>query len=215
MLYRRFRLLAAAVCLVALLAATGDARAARVEGQVFDQQGESLAGVSVVVSEVPQAGRVARVPGTEPVPPTRVASALTDEHGFFVIELGARSFRGEVFVGCENTESWDGLRYAVPPPREIGDDLRRDRDVTVTFRVEDAPGWHELVREIERVGGPDSKRGKILRRRGMPPETLVTLDGRVEWRYKGVTFVFEGGELTDIVRDDARVAGGREMGDGA
>jgi hypothetical protein len=207
--------LLAAGCAVAVLCLTAPSLAAEVRGQVFDASGDALEGVTVAVFEQARGGRSVFGGSEQPPEPTRVASDETDAQGLYRIELGARKFTGEVFVRCVGGPGWDDLRYALPEPRDIGRELRRGKDVSATFRVEDAPGWHELQREIERVGGLDSKRGKILRRRGMPPETLTTVDGRVEWRYPGVTFVFDGEELVDIQRQPSRAAGGSAGGEGA
>jgi hypothetical protein len=189
--------------------------AAQVRGQVFDASGEPIAGVKVAVVEVEGGGRGV-FGGDETAPEElRVASDRTDQQGLFEIELGARSFSGDVFVRCVPGPGWDGLRYALPDPKEVTRELRRGEDVSATFRVDDAVGWRELKREIERVGGRDSKRGKILRKRGHPPEVLTTVDGREEWRYPGVTFVFEAGELVDIERRPAQVSDERSGGEGA
>lgn len=204
---------AALACGACLLSAS--AEASQVSGQVFDASGEPIAGVEVVVVEVEGGGR-GLFRGDETAPEElRVASDRTDEQGLFEIELGARSFGGDVFVRCAPGPGWDELRYALPEPKEVTRELRRDEDVSATFRVEDAAGWLELKRQIERAGGPDSKRGKILRKRGHPPEVLTTVGGREEWRYPGVTFVFEAGELVDIERRPARASERRSGGEGA
>lgn len=206
-LIRAALLLAVAACGLAL-----PAEAAAVRGQVFDAEGEPLEGVLVGVFEREDSGGGLFGSRRKAPEKVRVATDRTDSQGLFEIELGAREFRGDVLVGCVPDEGWDRLRHALPEPRDVGRDLRRGGDVAVTFRVEDAPGWRELAREIERVGGPDSKRGKILRKRGHPPDRLITLDGREEWRYPGVTFVFEQGELVEIRRDSQRAAQGRASG---
>jgi hypothetical protein len=210
---RRLRLLSVA-CALTLICVGAPVLAAEVRGQVFDSSGEPLAGVTVAVFETEGGGRSV-FGGSEPAPePTRVASTQTNEQGLYTIELGARQFGGDVFVRCVGGPGWDDLRYALPKPRDVTRELRDGKDVSATFRVRDAPGWHELQREIQRAGGPNSKRGKILRRRGLPPETLTTVEGRVEWRYPGVTFVFEGEELVDIQREPSRASGRRASGEG-
>jgi len=97
-------------------------------------------------------------------------------------------------------------------PREATLDLRREGRAIVNCLVRDASGWRELAHEIARNGGPQSKRGQILRRYGMPPERLTRADGRVEWRYASVTYVFEGDTLVEARRHGAEARADRRRG---
>ncbi|RMG48482.1 MAG: hypothetical protein D6718_01740 [Acidobacteria bacterium] len=180
-----------------VLAATAIAALAQgavVEGQVFDDAGRPVPGVVVqVVAQ--QAGFLQRLTG-KPPRATEVGRAVTDDSGLFRIELPSAPLHGRLFAWCGATGPWDGLRYERPAPRDITRDLRRGH-ASVVFRLPDAHAWAELRREIDRAGGPESARGRILRHHGLPPERVVGLDGREEWIYPGVTYVFSGGELVE------------------
>lgn len=166
-----------------------------VEGQVFDREGQPLAGIRVEVHEMTTS---LSLPGLERQGKQRLlATGHTDGQGFFRLDLGSGPFHGRVLLECGSPDNWDRVRYAPPAPRDITRDLRRSSRAVQTVLVEDASGWAELVASIARAGGPETKRGKILRRYGHPRETVTLEDGRVEWRYPNVTYVFQGDTLVE------------------
>jgi hypothetical protein len=184
----------------ALVSATATlALGGTIEGQVFDRQGQPLAGVFVEVLHVSTPAPLSLERGERKQ--TRLARAETGEAGFFRVDLRETPARGEIFVRCDVSEGWDGLRYAAPEPDEVGDALRARGYAVAALLAEDARGWPELRREIERAGGPRTKRGTILRSHGLPPETLTTVEGRTLWRYPHVTYVFEGETLVETRRE--------------
>lgn len=187
-----------AVGLAALILVAPAALGAVVEGQIFDRKGSPLSGVPVRVVERTGGGPFPSL--AEPEREVEVAHDTSDSRGFFRIDLGPRAFRGQVVVRCYDPRKWDVLRYAPSEDRDITRALS-DRDhVVVTLLIEDAKGWPALAREISRVGGQESDRGRILRRYGMPPETVIQKDGQAEWRYQNVVYVFRDGVLVDTRR---------------
>ncbi len=174
------------------------ALAAVIEGQVFDGQGRPLAGLAVSVVERTGGGPFPEL--ADPEQERELAREASDNHGFFRIDLGSRELRGQVLVRCYDPRKWDSLRYAAPEDRDVTRALRERSRVIVTVLVADAAGWAELAREIARVGGAESDRGRVLRRAGPPPETVVQKDGQVEWRYPAVVYVFRDGVLVDTRR---------------
>ncbi len=172
------------------------------EGQIFDGEGRPLPALRVQIIER-TGGSV--IPGIRrPVAEIVVATAETDGAGFYSVDLGARRFRGDVLVRFHDAERWDALRYEPAQDRKITRDLRRKEHVVANCSVADARGWAELAHEIERAGGVGTKRGQILRRHGMPQETVSLEGGVVEWRYPGVIYVFRNGELVESKRRDKR-----------
>lgn len=189
------------------LALPAAARAATVEGQLFDRSGAPLAGVSVAVLER-TGGNPLGLGG--PAVDETLGSVSTDRQGFFAFDTGPRSVRGRVIVRVAGGAGWDARRFVAPVDRDVTAPLRDRGRAVVAIPVDDAPGWTELQREIVRVGGPESDRGRILRSQGMPPETVAQNDGVVEWRYPGVSYLFKDGALVDTRRAAPAPAGAQE-----
>jgi hypothetical protein len=121
--------------------------------------------------------------------------------GFFAFDTGPRDVRGRVLVRCGEGPDWDRVRYAAPPEVDVSRGLRDRGRAILSCVAEDAPSWGALVQEIERSGGPGSDRGRVLRRHGLPPQTVAGADGTTEWHYPGgVVYAFKDGVL---VRDPA------------
>lgn len=168
----------------------------RVEGQLFDRDANGLGGVTVqVVHE-----KNVRMPWDDKDRVTVLAQTRTDRMGMFELAFDAPE-KGKISLRCVETApagqagGWDHRRYAFPQPRDITAEIRELGRAIVSFAVNDAPGWAEIAQAIERVGGLDSKKGMVLRSHGTPPERLVTRQGRNEWRYESVIYVFEGETL--------------------
>ncbi|MDQ7005621.1 MAG: hypothetical protein Q9Q40_00130 [Acidobacteriota bacterium] len=172
-----------------------------VEGQVFDEAGRGLAAVPVVAVE---RFEHLSLPGLErPAEVREVGRTRTDAAGFYRLDLGSGPFKGRIVLRFGGGPGWDRVRYAPPEEKNITRLLRRRSRAVVNCRVGDAPGWAEVEHAIARAGGPESKRGRILRRHGMPRETLTLQNGAVEWRYPRVTYVFHGDDLVESRRRPA------------
>jgi len=195
---------AATAAFLALAAGASLAWASTIEGQIFDRDGKPLAGAVVRVVESSSGGFFAPANGAGEE--REVARVAADRHGFFKFDLGPRTVRGPVLVRCHDEANWDQLRYAAPPDKDVGPALRERARAVVACLVNDAPGWPALSREIARVGGSESDRGRVLRRMGLPPETFVGTDGQIEWRYPGAVYAFRDGILVTSGEKPARTA---------
>lgn len=190
-----------ALFLIGLGGCGGPAWAGEIEGQLFDGLGQPLAGVVVHLVEAKGWGVI---PGLGSPPAEReLLETATDKRGFFRFDLGPRPIKGRYFLRVRGDQGWDRLRYAPPLDRDVTRSLRSRGRAVVAIRVADAPGWSELAREIAREGGAFTERGKILRDRGMPLEKVALADGREEWRFSDVRFVFRGAQLLETRREPA------------
>jgi len=178
------------------IAAAGEGASSRaVVGQAFDREARSLSGIPVRLVQRTETQELPWKPVI--VDQREVARALTDAGGFFSIDLSGVSLSGTLLMRCGDPARWDAVRYATPADRDVTSLVRRDAPTVINCVVDDAPGWAELVREIRRVGGLGTPKGKVLREHGRPPETVTLLDGVEEWRYPDARFRFHGAELVE------------------
>jgi len=182
--------------------AVADAPPVTVEGQIFDREGRPISGVEITVLERGSGSPLDAL--RRDLAEREVVRRGADEHGLFRIDLNIPRSSGRVVVRCYDRESWDHLRYEPPPDVDVTSDLRRRGHAVVNCAVDDAPAWLELVHQIERAGGASTPRGKILRAHGMPLEVVAKAGGTVEWRYPGVSYVFEQGTLVRTIERAVR-----------
>jgi hypothetical protein len=166
-----------------------------IEGQAFDRSGASLPGLAVRLTL-----RVESV--TLPWKPIEVservvASAVTDASGFFSLSLADADLEGTLLLRCGDPAKWDTIRYAPPVDHDVTTRVRKGRATVFNCVPGDAAGWPELAREINQVGGLRTPRGKVLRARGLPPETVTLIDGLIEWRYADAVYRFRDAELVE------------------
>ncbi|UCF67012.1 MAG: hypothetical protein JSV80_14695 [Acidobacteriota bacterium] len=183
--------------------------AATIEGQIFDRDAVPLAGVTLRVL-TQRSTALDRLTG-QPSDAREVARGVTDDQGFFRIVVDDPPAHTRLWVLCDAKAGWDRVRYALPEPRDVARRLRRDGHAVLALAVEDAPGWPDVAHEIKRSGGVRSPRGSVLRRYGLPPEMVTQIDGREQWRYPEVTFVFDRERLVEthpaeVARADSRTA---------
>ncbi|MCU0230044.1 MAG: hypothetical protein MUC67_01575 [Acidobacteria bacterium] len=166
-----------------------------IEGQAFDRSGNSLPGLAVRLTLRNESVSLPWKPVevTERV----VASAVTDAAGFYSLALAETDLEGTLWLRCGDPAKWDAVRFAPPAEYEVSSRIRRGRTAIFNCVPGDAPGWPELAREINQAGGLKSPRGKVLRARGLPPETVTLVDGTVEWRYPNAVYRFRGAELVE------------------
>ena len=188
-------LLAAALLPVA--ARTPDAPPMTIEGQVFDAEGTPVAGVPVrllmtrrliTLTELSLRDEFAEGPSTQ-----------TDDAGFFRIDLRPDPDYDYYYIRFYDRTSFDAVRYALPADEDVTGKVRAGQPVIVQRRLVEAPNWPTLVRELERVGGPHSPRGRILRSLGLPDDVVSRGGGATEWRYRraGVRYLIQNGEVVD------------------
>jgi len=166
-----------------------------IEGQAFDRSGASLAGFAVRLTLRVESATLPWKPieVTERV----VASAVTDASGFFTLAIADADLEGTLLLRCGDPAKWDAIRYAPPVEHDVTARVHKGRSTVVNCVPSDAAGWPELAREINQAGGLRTPRGKVLRARGLPPETVTLVDGVVEWRYPDAAFRFRGAELVE------------------
>ena len=168
-----------------------------IEGQVFDAEGNAVAGAPVrllmtrrliTLTELSLRDEFAEGPSTR-----------TDEAGFFRIDLRPDPDYDYYYLRFYDRTSFDAVRYALPADEDLTGKLRAGQSVIVQRRLLDAPNWPALVRELERVGGAQSPRGRILRSLGLPDDVVSRRGGATEWRYEraGVRYVIQDGEVVE------------------
>lgn len=157
-----------------------------VEGQMFDTDGNPIAGAPVKI-----VGQFGKIPFSNKPPTEReLIAGTTDPYGFFALELSDDRGADRMLVRSFEATRWDHVRHAPEPDVDVTRDLRRHGRAIVTLKIDDASGWAELQREWMRVGA-NTARGKILRTHGYPAETIQRSDGGVEWRYPSVRYQFD------------------------
>lgn len=188
----------AALAVAVLVLVTGAAGAATIEGQVFDTSGEPLGDVDILVVQQ-RGGSI--IPGLDrPTDEKTWARGKTDDKGFFRIDVQLPPRRGRVLVRIA-PDGWDDVRYVRPQDVNVTKPLRRHQWAAANFLVAETEDWPRVVREIRRVGGLDTDRGRVLRRHGLPAEREEAGEGSVVWAYPGVSFVFRDGELVKTRRE--------------
>jgi hypothetical protein len=104
------------------------------------------------------------------------------------------------FLFFYDKTGFDRVKYRSPEPVDLTSRLRGGRVVTVSQVLRFAPTWAEVERQIASYG-PDSDRGRILRRHGLPEKREPSGAGgpsiEVWWYYAdGVGYWFSDGRLT-------------------
>jgi hypothetical protein len=178
----------------------------RLEGQVFDRAGQAVGGVPVRVlmtRRVLQIGEFTIRDDVGAGPATR-----TDDRGFFALTFVPDPDFDYFYLRFYDAVTFDAVRYAPPADEDITMRVREGRSVIVQRRLEDAPSWPALVREMDRVGGPQSPQGKILRALGLPDAVVPLQDGLTEWRYErmGLRYRMRDGKVIETVRQGTPVS---------
>jgi len=198
---RGARSLAAAWIVGAVLSgcATVEIRQTRVvTGQVTDETGRPVVNTSVVIL-----GRtldlVTRRLAYEERGRQEV-KATTDAEGRYRIEFVPATIGNNFFIFFYDKTGFDRVKFRQPEPLDITELLRRDRTVIVNQLLRFQSAWTEVERQIV-FYGPDSERGQILRKHGLPDKRegsrTAEGDSEVWWYYAdGVSYWFTGEKLT-------------------
>lgn len=173
-----------ALCLAGC--ATVEIREVRaVRGTVSDAAGQPVAGTSVLV-----VGRRLElvVPGMTYVERgRREVRGLTDAAGRYRIEFTPQELGNNFFLFFHAEQGFDAVRFVRPEPVDITERLGASRELEISMVLRPHPAWPEVQREIAYYG-PESERGKILRRHGLPDrrETSRVGEETLEvWWYPG------------------------------
>lgn len=200
-----------AVALVALtlastLALAGAVRAAErmihVQGRVVDPSGQGVAGSPVRLFKTRRSLDLGRFSSGGQV--TEATRTLTDENGYFEIEIPRDRTYDDYFLRFHDAGSFDRVKYMLPDDREITRELRRGSPLILEQTLQYHPQWEEVQDRIRSVGA-DSPRGRILRSMGIPEREMMGTgpDGpRTEWWYhtRGVVYFFRDGEAAGYRR---------------
>lgn len=198
---RGARQLAIAWIVGAVLAgcATVEIRQTRiVTGQITDESGQPVANTPVLI-----VGRslelVTRRLDYEERGRQEVRGKA-DAVGRYRIEFVPAAAGNNFFLFFYDKTGFDRVKYRPPEPLDITSSLGRDRTLTVNPVFRFHPAWTEVERQIA-FYGPDSERGGILRRHGLPDKRegsrTAEGDSEVWWYYAdGVSYWFTSEKLT-------------------
>jgi len=192
------RAIVASVLVGLLGCATVEIRERRVvTGRVTDESGQPVANTRVVI-----VGRslVLTTSGLEYEEHGRQDIRLaTDAQGQYSIEFVPANLGNNFYLFFYDKTGFDRVKYRKPEPLNITLLLGRDKTVTVNQVLQRHPSWAEVERQIA-FYGPDSDRGRILRRHGLPEKretaTIGDATSDVWWYYAdGVSYWFAGDTL--------------------
>ena len=168
-----------------------------VTGQVTDESGRPVANSSVVIL-----GRTLDLVTRRMEYEERERQEVrgrTDAEGRYRIEFVPATVGNNFFIFFYDKTGFDRVKYRPPEPLDITQLLERDRTLIVNQVLRFHPAWTEVDRQIA-FYGPDSEKGRILRKHGLAEkrETSGTGDAAAEvwWYYAdGVSYWFTGEKL--------------------
>jgi hypothetical protein len=186
--------------LVGVLAgcATTTVRQTRIlTGQVTDESGAPVAGNPVLL--VARSLDLSAVRMQYDERGRREVQTLTDAQGRYRIEFVPASLGNNFFLFFSDATGFDRVKYQRLEPLDVTDRLRRDGTTTINPVLRFQPSWSEAERQIA-FYGPESERGRILRRHGVPEKRETPAgpgDATEAWWYyaDGVTYWFSGPAL--------------------
>ncbi len=169
-----------------------------VTGTVTDESGQPVAGSPVVV--VGRSLELATTRMEYEEHGRQEVQATTDAQGHYRLEFIPATLGNNFYVFFYGQQGFDGVKYRRPEPLDITELLRRDRTVTLNQVLRYAPTWPEVERQVA-FYGPNSDRGKILRKNGLPDRREPAGTGgpgSEVWWYDaaGISYWFTGDKLT-------------------
>lgn len=163
-----------------------------VRGRVVDEVGQPVAGTPVLLV----ARRLElRLEGLDYVERSRrEVRTTTDAGGGYRIEFTPAILGNQFYLFFYDEARFDRVRYASPPPHDLTERLREERELVIDQGLRVHPAWPEVQRQMAYYG-PDSERGGILRRHGLPDKREPAPPGgealEVWWYYAdGVSYRF-------------------------
>ncbi|MGD8375799.1 MAG: hypothetical protein PVF68_06640 [Acidobacteriota bacterium] len=177
--------------LLLVLAVAGTVLAApaprlEIRGRIVDASGDGVADVAVRFLQARRDFQVLTWEYADQIEQALVAR--TDEHGFYEATLAPDPEYRFFWLRFYDPETFDAVRYALPPDLDITDQVRSGRPVIRTVELQDDPRWPEVQAWLERLG-PDSPRGKIVRRLGIP-DRREQADGVESFWYQSASAVY-------------------------
>ncbi len=181
-----------------------------VSGTVTDPTGQPVAGSPVLVLgrrlelSMPEMAYVERG--------RREVRGVTDASGRYRIEFDAGVLGNNFYLFFYAEQGFDRVRFSRPDPVDITDQIEARRELIVPMVLQFHPAWPEVQRQMAYYG-PDSDRGKILRRHGLPSKRETSQAGGETfdvWWYPedGVSYWFSEDRLVRT-HNFAPVRGGR------
>jgi YD repeat-containing protein len=166
-------------------------------GQVTDESGAPVAGNPVLL--VARSLDLSAVRMQYDERGRREVQTVTDGQGRYRIEFVPASLGNNFFLFFSDAAGFDRVKYQRLEPLDVTDRLRRDGTTTVNPVLRFQPSWPEAERQIA-FYGPESERGRILRRHGVPEKRETPAgpgDATEAWWYyaDGVTYWFSGSAL--------------------
>ena len=129
------------------------------------------------------------------------ARAQTDGEGRYEIKIVPDPKFDYFYLRFYDPKTFDPVRYRVPADVDVTKRVRQKPEVVVDAVIGDHPDWG-TVKGLLAEFGPDSNRGKILRRLGLPErrETVATAAGRENWWYyaQGICYQLQADSVLKI-----------------
>ena len=192
----------ACTLLVAVLLLTGCAtvniqESRVVTGRVVDEAGKGVPGTPVIV-----VGRTLALDAVQMRYLERgrqQVGVTTDTEGRYRLEFVPGALGNNLLLFFYAQTGFDKVQYRAPEALEITDLLERERELHVNQVLQYQPAWPEIRRQIA-FFGPDSDRGRVLRRHGLAEKRELQSGpgGEQEvWLYgaDGVRYWFAGDRL--------------------
>jgi len=133
------------------------------------------------------------------------ARAQTDAEGRWELKVAPDPQFDYFYLRFYDPKTFDPVRYRVPADVDVTKRIRQKPEVVVDAVIGDHPDW-STVQGLLKELGPDSNRGKILRRLGLPErrETVGTPGGRENWWYyaQGICYQLQADSVLKIRRFD-------------
>lgn len=185
------------VSLSALAAAATVARAATekrvvVQGRVLTGEGQGMSGWPVHLIGTQRYLELRSYTSGGAI--AELASATTDENGYFSFDLPKDRTYQYWFVRFMDKAHLDPVRWITPDDVEVTSDIRRGRVAQVEMTIRAHPDWAEVERMIADAGGETTQRGRILRTLGLPEkQARDEATGEEEWWYftHGILYTFK------------------------
>jgi hypothetical protein len=168
-----------------------------VTGQVTDESGQPVADTPVII--VARSLELAEFRMQYVEEGRQEVRATTDAQGGYRIELVPAKLGNNFFLFFYDKTGFDRVKFQRSEAVDITSQLKHDRLVTVNQVLRFQVTWPEVERQVI-FYGPDSDKGKILRKHGLPEkrEALPPGDTASEtwWYYAdGVSYWFAGDTL--------------------
>jgi hypothetical protein len=167
-----------------------------VQGRIMSASGEAMPGWPVQLIATQRYLELSRHTSGGAV--ATLARAVTDESGYYSIDIPRDRRYQFWFLRFADPERLDTVKYLPPEDHEITAMARRGRVASVQTTIRLHPDWPEVERRVAEAGGPSTEKGRILLTLGLPEKAVPAASsgsGPEEWWYftKGILYTFHGG----------------------